>query len=180
MKLNHLALTVKDAAASRDWYIANLGLKLEFEVPDVGLAAVEDDSGFGLLLRKGALSGEPAENLKVYEVYFEVDDVDQLYSRLAARQIAFDHPPQRTAWGYGPQLRDPNGYILRFFDHRSVTLMKRRHGEAHRRRMASSGGTRFKKGQETQSEKALAASAFLPTWRRMWLSCIHGLVHPQS
>ena len=64
------------------------------------------------------LSGDPAANLKVY---FECDDVDELYIRLHKSGVQFDHPPQKNSWGYGPQLKDPNEYVLRFFDRRSVT-----------------------------------------------------------
>ncbi len=118
MKLNHMSLMVKDIAESRDWYVTNLGLKLELEVPEAKFAALEEDTGFGFLLAQGPQSGDSAQNLAIY---FEVDDVDELHRKLSEKGIAFDHPPQKTIWGYGPQLRDPNGYVLRFFDHRSIT-----------------------------------------------------------
>jgi len=118
MRLNHLMLTVRDLAQSRDWYLSKLGLKVEFEVPDIKFAALEDDWGFGLLLQEGQVRGDPAVNIKIY---FEVADVDQLHHRLEQLDVHFDHPPQKNVWGYGPQLTDPNGYVLRFFDHRSVT-----------------------------------------------------------
>ena len=118
MRLNHLMLTVRDLAQSKDWYVSNLGLKVEFEVPDIKFAALQDDSGFGFLLQEGHLSGGPADNIKIY---FESKDVDQLHRSLEGHGVHFDHPPQKNVWGYGPQLRDPSGYVLRFFDHRSVT-----------------------------------------------------------
>jgi catechol 2,3-dioxygenase-like lactoylglutathione lyase family enzyme len=46
MRLNHLMLTVGNLAQSRDWYVSMLGLKVEFEVPDIKFAALEDESGF--------------------------------------------------------------------------------------------------------------------------------------
>jgi catechol 2,3-dioxygenase-like lactoylglutathione lyase family enzyme len=117
MRLNHLMLTVKDVKASRNWYVAHLGLTVEFEVPDLRFIALKDDSGFGFLMQQGQPSGDPAQNVKIY---FEVEDVDQLYAKLQGH-LRFEHPPQNNVWGYGPQLRDPDGYVLRFFDHRSVT-----------------------------------------------------------
>ena len=45
-KLNHLLINVRDAARSRDWYVKNLGLKVEFEVPENGFVALEDDGGW--------------------------------------------------------------------------------------------------------------------------------------
>ena len=61
-KLNHLLINVRDAARSRDWYVKNLGLKVEFEVPENGFVALEDDWGMALLISqgkptKGAASG---------------------------------------------------------------------------------------------------------------------------
>ena len=118
MRLNHLMLTVRNLAETRDWYVSKLGLKVEFEVPDLKFAALEEDSGFGLLLQEGEVSGDPAANIKIY---FEVEDVDNFHQSLKQLGVHFDHPPQKNVWGYGPQLRDPNGYVLRVFDHRSVT-----------------------------------------------------------
>ena len=56
MRLNHLMLTVRNLAQSRDWYVSKLGLKIEFEVPDIKFAALEDDSGFGFLVCRKARS----------------------------------------------------------------------------------------------------------------------------
>ena len=61
-KLNHLMIVVRDAAKSRDWYVKNLGLKIEFQVPAQGFVALEDDWGMALLISegkpaKGAASG---------------------------------------------------------------------------------------------------------------------------
>jgi catechol 2,3-dioxygenase-like lactoylglutathione lyase family enzyme len=118
MRLNHLMLTVRSLAESKEWYVSNLGLKVEFAVPDINFAALEEDSGFGLLMQEGQISGDPTANIKIY---FEAEDVDEFHRRLEQRGVPFDHPPQENAWGYGPQLKDPNGYVLRVFDHRSVT-----------------------------------------------------------
>lgn len=117
-KLNHLLINVSNAARSRDWYVKNLGLGIEFEVPENGFVALEDDWGMALLISetrpaKGAASG--------FVMHFEVEDVDARYQALKARRVKFVHPPKRTVWGYGPELRDPDGYTIRLFDHRSIT-----------------------------------------------------------
>ena len=52
-KLNHLQITVRDAVRSRDWYVKNIGLKVEFEVPSDGFVALEDDWGMALLINRG-------------------------------------------------------------------------------------------------------------------------------
>jgi catechol 2,3-dioxygenase-like lactoylglutathione lyase family enzyme len=141
-KLNHLQITVRDAARSRDWYVENIGLKVEFEVPQQGFVALEDDWGMALLISRGKLAKGAASG---FAIYFEVEDVDARYEVLKAnggnRNVTADpfprgkgnrikrvregvkivHEPKRTAWGYGPELRDPDGYIVRLFDYRSIT-----------------------------------------------------------
>lgn len=117
-KLNHLLINVRDAARSRDWYVKNLGLKVEFEVPEQGFVALEDDWGMALLIgegktEKGAGSG--------FVVHFEVEDVDARYRALKGKGVKFVHPPKQTVWGYGPEMRDPDGYVIRLFDHRSIS-----------------------------------------------------------
>jgi len=52
-KLNHMQLTVRDAARARDWYVRNIGLKVEFEVLETGFVALEDDWGMAVLLSQG-------------------------------------------------------------------------------------------------------------------------------
>ena len=155
-KLNHLQITVRDAVRARDWYVENIGLKVEFEAAMQGFVALEDDWGMALLISQGKPAKGAASGLAIY---FEVEDVDVRYEVLKAnganrnltpdpfpenphprrgrrslslqrtRVIRYSerigveivHEPKRTAWGYGPELRDPDGYIVRLFDHRSIT-----------------------------------------------------------
>ena len=117
-KLNHLLIKVRDSARSRDWYVKNLGLHVEFEVKDVNFVALEDDWGMALLIAqekvaKGASFG--------FVLHFEVEDVNSRYRELRRRRVKFVHPPKNTPWGYGPELLDPDGYVVRLFDHRSIS-----------------------------------------------------------
>ena len=50
MKFDHLALPVSNLDRSRDWYIATLGLKVEFEIPARHAVALQDGEGFALFL----------------------------------------------------------------------------------------------------------------------------------
>lgn len=65
MRLSHLTLTVRNLGQSSNWYVSKLGLKVEFEVPEMKFAALEDDSGFGLLLQESEISAirRPISNL---------------------------------------------------------------------------------------------------------------------
>src|SRR6202007_775558 len=84
---------VRILARSSDWHVSKLGLKVEFEVPDMKVAALEDDSGFGLLLQEGEISGDPAVSVTIY---FEAANVDELHHRLEQVGIRFDHPPKKN------------------------------------------------------------------------------------
>ncbi len=117
-KLNHLLINVRDAARSRDWYVKNLGLKVEFEVPESGFVALEDDWGMALLISQGKPSKGAASG---FVIHFEVEDVDARYRTLKSNRVILVHAPKRTVWGYGPELRDPDGYTIRLFDYRSIT-----------------------------------------------------------
>ncbi|SRR6266436_2247093 len=117
-KLNHLQITVRDAARSRDWYVKNIGLKVEFEVPQQGFVALQDDWGMALLINRGKPAKGAASG---FAIYFEVEDVDMRYQTLKSDRAKIVHEPKPTVWGYGPELSDPDGYIVRLFDYRSIT-----------------------------------------------------------
>lgn len=112
IKLDHITLSVKDWRASRDWYMANLGLKPEFEVPDggragLGVAAVQDDSGLTLFLEQVA-TVSPCGCVHT----FQVSDVDAKHRELCASGIKFLCSPQKRYWGYGAELIDPDRHII--------------------------------------------------------------------
>ena len=81
-KLNHLMIVVRDAARSRDWYVKNLGLKIEFQVPAQGFVALEDDWGMALLISEGKTAKGAASG---FVVHFEVEDVDARYRAMKGK-----------------------------------------------------------------------------------------------
>jgi predicted enzyme related to lactoylglutathione lyase len=115
-KFDHLAIPVRDAVASRNWYIANLGLEVEFEVPERHTVAVRDDHDFTLFLHQAEVPVGAGE----FALYFQVADVDVLHRELLSRGVQFDHAPMQVYWGYGAQLTDPNGYQVRLWDERTM------------------------------------------------------------
>ena len=119
IKLNHLSLAVSDYRRSRDWYVATLGLKAEFELPDRRVAAVQDDADFTLILFEAQSAVAPAVSTFAYEV----DDVEAWHRRLTDRGVPFVYPPQRNDWGYGAELLDPDGYRIRLWD--AVTMREK-------------------------------------------------------
>ena len=115
MKFDHLNLPGADLERSRDWYVATLGLTVEFEVPERRTVALNDGEGFAIFLQEsnGPRPGGCA-------LWFQVDDVDAVSAQWAARGVAFAHGPQKIFWGYGSELADPDGYLVRLWDARTM------------------------------------------------------------
>ena len=115
MKFDHLNLPVSNLERSRDWYVGALGLKVEFEVPDNRTVALNDGEGFAIFLQEKA--GVAPNGVALW---FQVDDVDVAYTQWTTRGVAFAHAPRKNFWGYGPELADPDGYLVRLWDERSM------------------------------------------------------------
>jgi catechol 2,3-dioxygenase-like lactoylglutathione lyase family enzyme len=115
VRLDHLTIPVRQRAVSRDWYVSNLGLRVEFEVAERKTVALQDDAGFTLfLVESDEMRSTPCT------LTFQVDDVQATYDKLSSRSVAFEKPPQKLFWGYGAELRDPDGYLLYLWDEVSM------------------------------------------------------------
>lgn len=116
IKLDHLTIFVSDQNSSRDWYIENFGFEVEFEVPEAQTVALIDDAEFTLFLtRNDALSTQPSCVLT-----FQVASVEETYKALTSNGIKFEQSPQKLAWGYGAELRDPDGYLIYVWDEETM------------------------------------------------------------
>ncbi len=114
--LDHLTIFVRSAERSRDWYTATLGLKVEFEVTTPRAVALQDSGGFALFVEE-----RPAEECEPSCVLtFRVEDVDALARALQREGVSFSAAPRKLFWGYGAELRDPDGYLVRLWDERSM------------------------------------------------------------
>jgi predicted enzyme related to lactoylglutathione lyase len=92
-------------------------LEVEFELPESGTTAVRDPSDFTIFLtERSELGGKPRCVL-----YFQVDDVDVEYHRIQGQAVSVAHPPRAEPWGYGPEIVDPDGHMIRLWDHRSIS-----------------------------------------------------------
>ena len=116
MKLDHLRIPVTDLARSRAWYVATLGLKVEFEVPDRQTVALQDSHDFAIFLQQTSAPVLP----NGCALWFQVTDVDATFAEWSARGVEFAHAPRKSYWGYGAELRDPDGYLIRLWDERSM------------------------------------------------------------
>jgi len=115
-KLNHVSLQVRDWKVSRDWYVAHVGLVVEFESPERKTAALQDAAGITLFV---AETTDPPVQPSC-GLFFAVDDVEETYRRLVARGVTFLSAPQKLFWGYGAELSDPDGYRIGLWDEGSM------------------------------------------------------------
>lgn len=51
---------------------------------------------------------------------FRVAAVDSLYEQLVEKGVSFNRKPQKLFWGYGAELSDPDGYLIRLWDEVSM------------------------------------------------------------
>jgi catechol 2,3-dioxygenase-like lactoylglutathione lyase family enzyme len=116
MKLGHLAIPVSDVRRSRDCYVATLGVMVEFEVAERNLVALQDSDGFALFLQQVPGAVQPGG----CALWFQVEDVEATFAEWHGRGIAFAHGPQKSYCGDGVELVDPDGYLIRLWDARSM------------------------------------------------------------
>ena len=83
IRLNHLTIPVKKHSVSREWYTSNLGLKVEFEVPERKTVALQDDGDLTLFL----VGSPQAQVTPCCTLAFQVDDVEVKYRELSARGV---------------------------------------------------------------------------------------------
>ncbi len=116
VKFDHMNLPVTNYQASRDWYVRNFGFKVEFEVAARKTSAIQDDAGFTIFLyeQPAQLSGAKCS------LTLQVEDVDSKYKELQSKGVAFVNPPGKYFWGYGAELRDPDGYQILLWDEVSM------------------------------------------------------------
>jgi methylmalonyl-CoA/ethylmalonyl-CoA epimerase len=90
LKLNQVALAVKDLAAAVGFHRDVLGLKLLFEVPNL---AFFDMGGVRLML-----SGDPSEGAKdPFVLYYKVDDLPAAWKELMAKGATPEQEPHLVA-----------------------------------------------------------------------------------
>jgi len=116
-RLNHLTLFVRDRSTATDWYVQNLNLEVEFEVPETTTTAVRDQDDFTIfLMERSSIDDTPRCVL-----YLEVDDVER---RIPTHTPVWGRPrasSSRDPLGIWPRVIDPDGHIVRLWDQRSVT-----------------------------------------------------------
>jgi catechol 2,3-dioxygenase-like lactoylglutathione lyase family enzyme len=115
-KFDHLAIFVGDRLTAAHWYTTHLGLEIEFELPEAGVTAVRDEADFTIFLTEGVTHAV----VSACVLWFQVADVDSTYQELSLQGVSFSHAPRPNPWGYGAELLDPDGHIVRLWDQRSM------------------------------------------------------------
>jgi len=82
---------------------------------------IQDGAGFTIFLVKTArsLAGEKVT------LTIQVKSVDREHKKLARTGVKFVNPPQTLFWGYGAELRDPDGYMINLWDQVSMKKANR-------------------------------------------------------
>ena len=111
-------LLVKDIEKSKRFYNIILGQKIVMDFGrnvgfEGGLAIWQRDYALNLIFEEKAKDAIVGGNN--VEVYFETDDLDNLYRRLMKEKINAIHPTMEHPWGQRAfRVRDPDNHILEF------------------------------------------------------------------
>ena len=107
-------IAVKDIDRARKFYEDKLGLKTKDEWGGEGVTLKSGDTLINVY------RSEFAGTNKATSLTFQVDDVESKYRQLSERGLRFERAPQKLFWGYGAELRDPDGYLIYLWDERSM------------------------------------------------------------
>ena len=87
-----------------------------FEQVEPATVALQDDSDLTLFL----IESPSADIAASCTLTFQVDDVESKYRDLSKRGVTFEKAPQKLYWGYGAELRDPDGHLINLWDQQSM------------------------------------------------------------
>ncbi len=119
MRLKYTILYVEDVRKSLEFYERAFGLQARFlhESGDYGELATGATalafSSRSLMESLGKSPGRPDPEAPVFEVAFEVDDVEASFVQAVAAGAKASQPPQRQPWGQTTSyVVDPDGYLI--------------------------------------------------------------------
>lgn len=113
--MNHILIYVQDLQRSIHFYRDLLGLKMIEEIEGYARLRLQvGDTTIGLhTLTEEVPSLPSSEGMRLY---FEVESLDQLCSRLQSEGVKFDKLPEDMPWGWRhAYLKDPDSHLISFF-----------------------------------------------------------------
>jgi len=96
---------VQSLSISIDYYVTELGFKLDWQEPGI-MASVSRDR-CSLMLCEGD-QGNPGS-----WVWIGVGDVEALFTEYRTKGAKVRHPPTNYPWACEMQVEDPDGHVLR-------------------------------------------------------------------
>ena len=111
-------ILVEDIKRSKHFYITLLGQKIVNDfgrnvVFEGGLSIWQRDYALNLIFQRKV--DKIAVGGNNFELYFETDNLDNLYDRLVNEKVEVIHAIIEHSWGQrGFRVRDPDGHIVEF------------------------------------------------------------------
>jgi predicted enzyme related to lactoylglutathione lyase len=112
--LNIVIIHTDDMTAARAFYGETLGLTLEGAAPDFLIARGDEGQGARLGISSEEITRQ-ASGATGPEIWFRVDDTDELYERLKARDVTITAEPKDEPFGRSLSFTDPAGNALHVF-----------------------------------------------------------------
>jgi catechol 2,3-dioxygenase-like lactoylglutathione lyase family enzyme len=114
MKLYGIQVLVDDYDKARAFYVDTLGLKLEWEMKELGAFGVQVEPVVFIISKarenEGAMGAAPGRFLGVS---IAVADIEAVYRDLSGKGVPFEGSPETQPWGGTlAYFRDPSGNIL--------------------------------------------------------------------
>ena len=112
-------LAVSDLEESVRFYTEQLGFGINFHHEGIYAGVGLGIAGSGVHLKPGTPSKEEQERKREndeVDIVFGVIDLDGLYETVTAKDIEIVQPLRQMPYGREFYLRDPDGYLLAFFD----------------------------------------------------------------
>jgi predicted enzyme related to lactoylglutathione lyase len=108
---------VADIERSIEFYINQLGFKLDFRYEDFYSGLIKD--GFSIHLKSGKPSAEERERRKNNEhldITFSVEGIEVLYEEILNKSVEVIQPLRDMPYGKEFYIADPDGYIIAFLE----------------------------------------------------------------
>lgn len=84
IRLDHLAIPVRDVRRSREWYIGHFGFTVDVDIPERNTVGLTDDGDVTLFLEQ--VAGDVVPSCKFA---LQVDDVEATFRALSSRGVVY-------------------------------------------------------------------------------------------